>query len=271
MSNKLEKKPKNALERKRFYTLLALAYSVAKDLGEDNSRVEQYLHYAMEWYREFSFDSSMQVKSVEIPMSAWKQIDFPVDMVDWVRVGFKYGDTLLILTQDAYIPKTHKIQNGTPIANTPTLPLTEVDIAGPSPAERSTMWVWDGAYGCAKYYGYNINYNYLGYFDVDWSQRVINFKATAENFQTVYLEYISDGIECGAMTIVNPYGFKMGKDWVKWQRKENSDRYSLGEKDRAEKQYLKSLQRYNERMIHMDLDDVQEALAAGWTLVVLAP
>lgn len=254
----------NQLERNRFYTLLAMAHSVAKDLKEGTERIEYYLHLSLEWYREFNFDHSHQVKAIEVPMAAWKQIDFPVDMVDWVRVGFKHGNMIRIMTQDAYIPRTFDVTNGVPQENQSILPMKEINCEGASDA---SMWIWDGM-GVAKYYGHNLNYNYLGYFDVDWGNRVINFKDTINGYEKVYLEYITDGIEAGAMTVVNPYAFRTGKDYVKWQRKENDDKYSLGEKDRAEKAYNNSVKRFTDRITHMDLDDVQEALRAGFTLVV---
>jgi len=250
-------------DRSRFYSLIAVAYSVAKDLHEGNERVEYYLHLAMEGWREFSFDASCEVKTVEIEIKPWKQIDFPMDMVDWVRVGFKCGDLIKILTQDSFISKLHDKVNGVKQENRSYRDINNVVAIG----DMSPFYTYNGV-GVAKYYGVNIDYNYLGYFDVDWKQRVINFKETVQGHTKVYLEYISDGLDASAMTVVNPYAFWVLKDWVKWQRKENDDRYSLGEKSRAESAYNKSLTKYQHRITHMDLDDVREALVSGNTLVV---
>lgn len=248
-------------DRSRFYTLLAVAYGVAKDLQENNTRVHYYLHLALEGYREFSFDYSAELKAVEIPLKSWKQIDFPCDMVDWVRVAFKCGDLLKVLTQDTYIPKTFDKVNCVPQENKP------INMAHPIAAGDIPFYVWERN-DVALYYGQNIGYNYLGYFDVDWKQRVINFKELVTGYEKVYLEYISDGLEATGMTVVNPYAYWCLKQWVKWQRKENDDRYSVGEKKAAKQEYKESLTDYQERITHMDVDDVKEAIREGFTQVV---
>lgn len=249
--------------RSKFYTLLAIAYAVAKDLRQGTEQVEYYLHLAIDGYREFNFDHSTEVKAVEVEMKPWKQIDWPGDMVDWVRVAFKCGNFLKILTQDSYIPKTHDKVGCTPQENKAC---PSIDLA--TSEDLVSFTVWDGFLGYGKYYGQNLNYNYLGYFDVNNSERVINFKETAVGFDKVYLEYVSDGLDAGAMTVVNPYAYKLLKDYVKWQRKENDDRFSEAEKDRAERQYNKSVKKFRDRVVHMDPEDIKEALRSGWTMVV---
>lgn len=254
-----------SLETKKFYTLLAVAYGVAKDLREGNENIEYYLHLAIEGYREFQFDQSCEVKAVEIEMKAWKQIDLPCNAVDWVRVAFKCGDSLKILTQDTYIPKTFDKVGCTPQENKPCPSIAEVPYIG----EMVPFNVY-GGYGwdVAKYYGMPLDYNYLGYFDVDWTNRVINFKQTVTGFEKVYLEYISDGLEASGLTVINPYAWTLLKDWVKWQRKENNDRVSAGDKARAKELYNQSVMNFMTRITHMDVDDIKEALRSGYTLTV---
>lgn len=254
----------NQIDRKRFYTLMAVAYSVAADLKEGNERVQYYLHLAMEGYREFNFDHAHQVKVVELPMTAWKTLDWPSDMVDWVKVGFKDGNMIRFMTQDAYIPRTFdKDPNnvGKFLENKPPIIMKETEVSG------YPVWVYDGQ-GVAKYYGNDTNNNGLGYFDADMSERMFYFKETVSMYSSVYLEYISDGLECGAMTVVNPYSFMTLKDWVKWQRKENDDRFGAGDKQRAKIQYEQTLFKYMTRIVHMDIDDVHEAIMSGFSLVV---
>jgi hypothetical protein len=247
-------------ERSRFYTLLAVAYSVAKDLKEGNERIEYYLHLAMEWYREFNFDSAAEVRAVEIPLKSWKQIDFPCDMVDWVRVGFLSGDLIKILTQDAYIIKTHQKVLGVPQENKP--------IGGTELSSSRPFFIYDGVTGGGQYYGIDAGSNAVGYFDVDWKNRKINFKETVTGLSKIYLEYITDGLECSALTVINPYAFWVGKQWVKWQRVENDDKASESKKERAERQYTKALGKYDTRINHMDVEDVKEAILSGYSLVV---
>jgi hypothetical protein len=250
---------------KKYYTLLAAAYSVCKDLGEDDARVEQYLHYARDGYREFHFDHGFGIKAKEVTLKPWKQIDFPQDMVDWTKIAFKIGDRLLVLTQDANIPMTYDKaeDNCTPLANLP--------LPNPGQTEPGTIPIclYDGVSSdCTKYYGSLVQYNFKGYFDVDWRQRVINFKETIEGFSKIYIEYIDDGLNYSGATVIHPYAFNAIKLYIKWQRKENDDRYSESSAERAEQKWNKALHKYNMRMLRITVEDIREATRLGWKLVV---
>jgi hypothetical protein len=251
------------VDTKKYYTLLAAAYSVCKDLGEDDARVEQYLHYARDGYREFHFDHSYGVKAVEIDMKAWKQIDFPCDMVDWTKVAFKVGDRLMAITQDANIPKTFDKVNCVPLAN------MSIDNPSFNAGALVPLYLYDGVGAVTqKYFASLAQYNYLGYFDVDWKNRVINFKETTDGFTKVYLEYIDDGLNYSGATVIHPYAYNAIKLYIKWQRKENDDRYSDGSAERAERKWNMALHKYDMRMLHITIEDIREAIRYGFKLVV---
>lgn len=256
--------PSNQLaDINKYYTLLSAAYSVCHDLGEDEARVEQYLGYARDGYREFHFDHGFGVKVVEVDMKPWKQIDFPCDMVDWTKVAFKVGNRLLIVTQDSNTPKTYDKEGCTPIANLPV----------PNPNVEDgliPLYIYDGDLtgDQGKYYGSLVQYNYVGYFDVNWKKRVFDFKDTVEGFNKVYLEYIDDGLNYSGATIIHPYAWNAIKLYIKWQRKENDDRYSESSKERAQRQWNQALHKFDMRMLHITVEDIREAVRLGWKLVV---
>lgn len=254
----------------KFYTLGACAYSCLEDIQEDESQFNRFLHFAMEGYREFHFDMSHQLETVELPMPAWKQIHFPINMVDWVRLGFWDGDMIRVLTRDPQnnIPKLHKKDaQGNLLENKPSADMTLVSVT----SDLVPFFGWGNYFGnptSDRFYGASESYNYLGYFDVDLKNRVFNFKQTVDKFSSIYLEYISDGINYNGRTLINPLAFKLIKLYVHWQRKENDDRYSLGEKDRAEKLYNKQRMLVALRMLNLSIDTIREILRSGYGQVV---
>lgn len=253
----------------RFYTLSAAAYSALEDIQEDESQFNRFLHFAFEGYREFAMDQSYEVKTVEIPMQPWKQISFPLDMIDWSKVGFKDGNLIKVLTQEnqGNVPKNFNIVNGVPQENPPppdieTIPVTQ---------DLIPFFGYGNFFGnpaADRIYGFGLSYNYLGYFDVDYKNRVINFKNTVGAYTKIYLEYITDGINYTGQTIINPYAFKLIKTYIHWQRKENDDRYSIGEKERAMRIYNRERGLVAERMLNLTISDIREILRHGFTLVV---
>lgn len=249
----------------RFYTLSAVAYSCLEDIQEDESQFSRFLHFAMEGYRDFHIDQSHELHAEEIEMKGWNQIDFPTRMIDWVKLGFKDGNLIRVLTREHHgnVPKTFDIVGGVP---QPNLPPTDLF---PGVVDNSALPFlgFGNFFGADHYYGYSAGYNYLGYFDVDMQNRVFNFKDTISKYTKIYLEYVTDGINYNGQTMVNPLAFKLLKLYVHWMRKENDDRYSLGEKDRAQRLYNQEMMRVAERMLNLSIDTIREILRSGYTLV----
>lgn len=253
----------------KFYTLSAAAYSALEDIQEDESRFSQFLHWAMEGYRDFHVDQSHQLEVCEIPMQPWGQIDFPNNMIDWNKVGFKDGNLIKVLTQEntGNVPKTFNKVNGVPQPN-PVPPDIEVI---PVTQDLIPFFGYGNFFGnpaADRIYGWGLTYNYLGYFDVDWKNRVFNFKNTVPIYTTIYLEYISDGICYTGQTIIHPYAFKLIKLYIHWMRKEHDDKYGLGEKERAQRLYNMELEKVEERFLNLSIDTIREILRSGYTLSI---
>lgn len=254
----------NVFHQNRFYSLSAVAYSCAADIKAGDDVIADFLHWAIEGYKEFHFDLGRGIKVVEIEMKPWKQIDFPCDMVDWTLVGFKVGNFLKVLTGDARIPKTFDQEDCVPQENQNYPSINDAPVMDIIPFYPGTGFIGEGSF-YPQLYGNKVNYNYLGYFDVDWDKRVINFKQTVPNHTKVYLEYITDGINYDGQTIVPPYCFKCIKNYVHWQRKEHDSRIGLAEKDRAQRLYEKKFDEVAVRQLDLSIDDIREAIWTGYT------
>ncbi|HEY8971520.1 MAG TPA: hypothetical protein VIM64_20600, partial [Puia sp.] len=195
----------------------------------------------------------------EIEMKPWKQIDCPCDMVDWIVIGFRSGNQVRVFTQKNNIPKIFDKVDCVPQENKPKGLLT-------APFEEYVPFLdFDARYypGSNHYYGAVLDYNYSGYFDLDWRNRVINFTRVVPEGTRVYLQYITDGINPTGYTVIDPHAHKCLQNYIHWQRKEHDDRYSLGEKARAEDVYLKSYNKVLMRKLTLTIEDIKEALRSG--------
>jgi hypothetical protein len=260
------------LKNEKFYSLLAIAYSVCMDLGEDDARVEQYLHYLYDLFRDFNFDFTGEVKAELIPMKSWKQIDMPCDMVDAVRVGFKDGNLIRVFTMDPNMGKLFeetddsqgKVRHQYKENEAPRLSIANLN------PEYIPLMIYNGGdyYNIQQYYGALVNHNYLGYFSFDWKERVINFKDTVSGYDHVYLEYISDGINYSGATVAHPYVFSALKAGVHWKRSLFDSRISAGQARELERIYNNEKHTAQLRLMNFNLDDFREAMRAGFKLVV---
>jgi hypothetical protein len=253
-----EKIDKKQIRKHEFYTLSAAVYSALQDIEAGEERFNQFLKWAREGYQEFNFDVANEIHVAEISMKPNKQIDFPENMVDWTKVGFRSGDVIKVFTQDRDIPKFFDKVDCEPQENKALPGLNEIA------AEQLIPFVDDGFYtGESNFYGAQVNHNYRGYFDVDQRNRVINFRQTVSGVTKVYLEYITDGINYGGKTIIHPYAFKAIQNYIHWQRKEHDDRYGLGDRKRAEELWKKELHQVVVRNLNLTIEDIKEALRSG--------
>lgn len=264
--SKLAKIEPGKLNNSEFYTLSAAAYSALEDIQEDESQFNRFLHFAIEGYRSYNFDMAMSVEADEFEMKPWKQIPFPCDAVDIVKVGFRCGNIIKTFTLDRNTPKVFDKEGCDPVENKDCPSIFKALVS----EDHIPFFGFYDPSGMLspKYYGVALNYNHLGYFDIDFKRRVINFKETVKGQKKVYLEWISDGINYDGKTIIHPYAFKMIKLYIHWQRKENDDRYSLAEKRRAQELYNIEADEVLLRQMNLSLDDVKEALRSGWRQTV---
>jgi hypothetical protein len=263
MSVPVIKKTEPKFKNERFYTLSAVAWSCCRDLKAGEERFEEMLHHCFEGWRELTFDIAHSVKSVEIEMKPWKQIDWPCDMVDWTKVGFKCGDFLKILVNDTHIPKTHDKINCVPQENLPCPDINSTGITDMAYPFYGGIMADEGNI-TPQFYGWAVPHNFLGYFDVDITNRVINFKETASNHTKVYLEYITDGINPDEETVIHPYIYRLLKLFVHWNRKLNDDRYTEGERREAERRYNNQFDVVLIRQLDLSIEDIKDALRHGY-------
>jgi hypothetical protein len=259
MDNNLKRFDKKTIDKAIYYTISAAVWSVLEDMQAGAERFNQFLKFAIDGARMFNFDMLHEVKSVEIEMEPWKQICFPGDMVDWHKIGFRYGDGVMVFVNDSTVPKLFDKND-----DCEPQPHKYPDGAVPDGTTIGEAIVFDSYMDGDHYYGVQASVNYAGYFDVDERNRVFNFKRTITSQTQVYLEYITDGINYSGQTVIHPYAFRALQLYIHWQRKEYDDRFGLGERERAQRIFEREFDDAMVRNLNMSIEDVHDALLAGY-------
>ncbi|MEJ7644274.1 MAG: hypothetical protein WKF87_06745 [Chryseolinea sp.] len=247
---------KKVIDNAKFYTLSAAVYSVLDDIQAGEERFSQFLKYAIDAAREFTFDALHEIHFAVIPMLQWKQIAFPSNMVDWTVIGVRSNGQMKVFTRDSGIGHFNEDEVFEDISTVPAV--------GSIPIVGQDNYFHDGA----GLYGSRISANQSGYFNVDWKNRVFNFHNTVNNVGNVYLEYITDGINYCGQTVIHPYAFRAIQLYIHWQRKENDDKYSESASARAKHLFEQEYTKVIVRNLNLSIADIKEALRSQYRQTV---
>ncbi len=182
-------------------------------------KYQWYLQFALEGAKDFYMDSSQSVKTIQLEMNDIKQVELPLDFVDWVKVGIVCGKSIKILGVCDSIPI-----------------LTETDSCGNLKTYDNCNcgvnaipvdYAYYGGYRFLNFtnefgeilggiYGIGGGYTDKSYFRVVPEQRVMQFSSEINN-TLVYLEYITDGFDPKSETVISPYAEKALRYYIHWQ------------------------------------------------------
>lgn len=246
-----------------FVTLDSIVKSALMDIGESMHRYEQFKHWAIEAYRDFHFDLSQEVKTAYLPLTAWKAVELPVDYVDFVMIGVNINGDIRVFTNDDRIALPDEaIIDGDPddAEEEGDLPLTTT--------QRMYFYnITSRGEDAGQLYGLLAKNNGVGYYKFNKERREIQFSPHINGDTTVYLEYISDGIDPCEKTVVNVYAAKLIKLYIHWQRHFFAKSSTRSDKDLAEKTYYNEFNRVRSRMEPITIADVLEVARDGYKLV----
>ncbi|HDZ26202.1 hypothetical protein LCGC14_1022950 [marine sediment metagenome] len=235
------------------------------DISAGMERYEQFLHWAIEGYRDFHFDLAKEIRVKEIDMLPYKAIDFPDDYVDWVKVGIRCGDIVKTFTHEENMPwiwdqkecekQAHEVCN-----------LSDATLDN-----TAGGWYFYNTYNSrgqdqGRLFGLGIKDNGLGYFSISREFKQFQFSIKVASGSKIYLEYIADGIKPCAVTVVNIYAAKLIKLYVHWMRikfNRSSPKWRI---DQAEKYYWDEFDRVGERLLDLTYEDVLQASRDGYML-----
>jgi hypothetical protein len=231
------------------------------DIGEDESRYEQFLHWGLEAVKDFHMDQARSIKTKRIEMTPYKTADLPMDMVDLVNVGIQNADRLYIFRQDSSLIFRKK---------------ADTIVPEPSIVQPISSLSWVDNYYISNYtndrgefigrmFGCLVGNDHEGYYRINEDCTEIQFNAdVVSKDDKVYVEYISDGFDATEETMVDTRASKLIKLYIHWQKAEYS-RSSTAEKERARQLYYNEMAMVQRRMLPFTLEDIREVLERRYT------
>jgi len=231
--------------------------------GEESlHKYSRYLLFAMEGAKDFYIDSAQDVKTVMLTMDSVKQAHLPSDFVDWVKVGIAIGDrikvmgvceSLPILTKRDNCGNLQPYKSDVPIND---IPVDYLSYGGYYFFNYTNEWgeLLGGLYGIGG------GYTDSGYFRVLRNQgnnAILQFNSDVDNTD-VYVEYISNGFDPKAETIINSYAEKAIQFYIHWRVAWHKDGASSGSAKESEFQYYNELRKARIRVMGLTTRDVLE-------------
>lgn len=247
-----------------FVTLDSIVRSALMDIGESMHRYEQFKHWAVEAYRDFHFDLSQEVKTAYLPLTAWKAVELPVDYVDFVMIGVNINGDIRVFTNDDRIALPDEaIIDGDP---------DDAEEGGDLPLTNTTERVYfynvnSRGEDAGQLYGLLAKNNGVGYYKMNKERREIQFSPHVNGDTTIYLEYISDGINPCEKTVVNIYAAKLIKLYIHWQRHSFAKSSTHADKREAKDNYWNEFYKVQNRIQKVTVADVLEVARDGYRLV----
>lgn len=190
--------------------------------GEESMhKYQRYLQFALEGAKDFYMDSAHDVKTVELQMNDIKQVELPIDYVDWVKVGILCGNRIKVLGTCDTIPVLTQTDS---CGNLKTYDNCECSVNN-LPTDIGT-----GYYGGYRFlnftneygeiigglYGLGGGYTDRSYFRVVPGQNVLQFSSEINN-NKIYLEYITNGFNPKQESVVSVYAEKAMRYYIHWQ------------------------------------------------------
>lgn len=255
-------------------TLDSIVRGALMDVGAGLERFETFLHWGLAGYKKFRMDVSQEIKTVELPLTAWKAIELPPDFTDWIMIGVRVNGMVRVFTNDDSIALYFDDvapQDGFPdvqkVTDPFTLDPTQVDPANPFVPQTLYFWgLTSRGEDSGELYGLSVKGNGVGYYKFNSERQEIQFSPTLAANTKIYLEYLSDGYNPTQKTMVHTYAEDAIRLYVHWQRMKFSKSYGVGEVREARADYYAELNRTVTRLNKITVADVLECARDAYKL-----
>lgn len=181
-------------------SILEIANKALADLGEGSHRKEQFILWAVDYYRQLRMDVAREIRTVRLSMTPWKSIILPPDCVDWYLLGIPNGQDLMAFTKKAILTRDCSCDEDEPTeAN-----YTSIDVQGEGVQFFNCTEFGEDP---GKLFGLLVKDNDLGYFAPHPDQRVneIQLSTKVAAGTTIQLMYLSTLFDPTADSVVHPY------------------------------------------------------------------
>lgn len=206
-----------------FITISQIVESTLINEGDNGlHKYAQRLEWALRGVKKISLDVLPSKKSEEITINDNNTIDLPTDCINYTKVGTLKGNILTPLI---------RTDNG-------TFPLDCVKTLAYNPTKKDAV---NDSLLLSANYGYRINQGYYK----DWSSNNQIILYNVEGVDSVYLEYISNGMQATGETLIDSRAEDFLITWVEYLDRKYK-------KDNMFKQYeadaYNELRQLNERL-----------------------
>jgi hypothetical protein len=209
---------------------------VLMDLDDDSMRnYKKFLQWVIDGYTTLNLFTMQNVKVAYLPVNSNNTVNLPVDYMDYTKIGFESNGKIVTFghNEDLILPR-EKDDCGN-IVNDNTGGCDSDDAILPNYGYFFAPHFRNGQYVGELYAGAGGG-NSDGEYRIDLEKRQIAFNSDIAA-SVVILEYKSAGVSGDGSTFVPRQCVPALIAFVKWQRKENNDKESLGAKDRVFRLY----------------------------------
>jgi len=250
-------------------TVEEIADGMCLDLGEGSHRKEQYLHWILKEISRWKTDLSKEVKTIKIELTPWKAIELPSDCVDWCKLGIQDGNVIKTFVHRKDIAIIHEVNgNNIKINNEDPQSLPDTD---PSAIYVFNNYLIPGQ-SPGKLFGLGFKDNGLGYFTENRNEESneIQFRTKVDAGTPIYLEYISNGWNPTAQTVIHPNAEELVSLGAHYRRlkfdKIRNKNISPDDVRNAKMDYMAEYDRVIDRMWDYSVADLTEKLSEAYML-----
>lgn len=205
----------------------------------DLSDYDTYMQILITGLREMNLFHNNFVREVNVRVNNVNQITFPVDLIDWIRIG--------IYIEGQFFELDYNKDIALETINTSATPVFE---------ENSEPTDYTG-------YKYTrIRSNGSGQCNIDESRRIVGFKGDFRDTDIV-LKYVSTGIPESGQVYVDIDITEVLRTYLDWQVKEDDDMVPIQKAMRAEAIHGDALMRYLDNKNAMTRDEWLAVLRGG--------
>lgn len=240
-----------------------IAFKALADLGEGSHRAEQFLMWAVDLYRQLRMDVMGDIKTVRLPMTAWKSVILPEDCVDFIFIGIPNGQQLMTFTKKQLLTRDCSCDEDEPTDAV----YTNVDVDGEGVQYYNLT---DFGEDAGKLFGLLVKDNGLGYFTPNPMARVneIQLSTHVASGTLITLMYLSTLFDPTIDSVVHPYAedfIRKGIHYLNLKHRRSSGNRSIT-RDMildSKKEMDDELCLLAERRSDMGVDDIIEAARSG--------
>lgn len=257
---------------KSLVTIDSIVRSAMIAMGEESlHKYQRLLQFGLEAAKDFYMDTARNVKTVRLTMNDVKQADLPIDFVDWVKIGIVCQDQIKVFGTKDDLP----ILIDTDSCGNPKK-YDECDCAVNALPVNINVY---GGYTFLNYvnengeiigglYGIGGGYTDKGYFRVlptYGDHGIIQFNSQV-NTTDVYMEYISNGFDPSAQTVISSYAAKSVQFYIHWMVAWHKYGAASANAQGAKNEYYTELHKARLRMMNLTTRDILELSRMNYML-----